>query len=366
MPKKNYDHITPYVSRPYHALSWSDGEGDDDDVDVWNTGGPPDISPLASFEQLVPDARLDTVLHKKKQQQQQQQQPSRSTSSSTLRAPQQENAADEATAAALASTRRNLTRISQFVLKLEARAGKATKEGIRATLDATVADTTSTSSSPSSSLHAEAAQLAALSEMAWQRLYLVDRSWRRTWRATRDAEGVGEAPTLLPEDDVREWLRVEARSNHLAAEDTCYFTVADLLDRRRFGDWVAYLRRLCEYDPGSPGDEKKLVELAWRFLDRNLRVGIPCPRDGTGADEFADMLERKRRNGDFDEAMEDPKRQEREDDEAWRRMRRYWSSRALNCSWLHFRGLQSQQLLVKVLLKLGHVIFEGIVFRKLL
>ncbi|KAI2607717.1 uncharacterized protein GGS25DRAFT_523242 [Hypoxylon fragiforme] len=240
---------------------------------------------------------------------------------------------------ALATTRRNLTRISQFMLKLECRAGKVTKESIRQTLDATVADNADaffehTFIDP---VHIpEIEELKALSESTWHRLYLLDRVWRRQGRDPPDtnnnkdntsSSNSSTPPPTIPlagERSVKTWLREETRTARLASRDECYFTAADLAQGRRFADWIAYLRELCQFKD-HPADEAKLVKLAWRFLDRNLRG--PPPANPTRAGAFVARLESEHERGGFDEVLGDPGRQEGEDERAWRDIRKYWSSR---------------------------------------
>ncbi|KAI1432526.1 hypothetical protein GGR50DRAFT_588498 [Xylaria sp. CBS 124048] len=253
---------------------------------------------------------------------------------------------------AFSTTRRNLTHISQFLLKLEARAGKATKEGIRNTLDATVNDTNYDLSAPPD-YGSEIEELKHMSNNIYMRLYLIDRHWRRiarnnvptptarratttmTTTATATATAtttkhpeakVKNAPkiTILSEPDIKEWMRTELRSNHLMTEETCYFSVRDLKSNRSFTDWMGYLRELCRFG-NHPHDEGKLVELAWLFLDRNLRG--PRPSNPTTADQFIADLDNKRRRGVWAAVLENPKKQEQDDLEAWLTMRRYWSAR---------------------------------------
>ncbi|KAI0007552.1 hypothetical protein F4779DRAFT_629035 [Xylariaceae sp. FL0662B] len=224
------------------------------------------------------------------------------------------------------STRRNLTRVNQFILKLEARTNKATKEGIRQTLDATVVDNNCTFGENSNlTQEDEIEELKYLSEGILQRLYLVDRHWRRQAREARDDQGKSPDIHILSEPDVREWLKVEIRTNPLSSEETCYYTAQDLADGRSFRDWLIYLHKICEFGD-HPSDESKLVELAWRFLDRNIRG--PRPLNPTRVEDFILELENKSRAGAFKDALKDPKKQELDDEQAWKSIRRYWSSRS--------------------------------------
>ncbi|KAI1301109.1 hypothetical protein F5Y03DRAFT_363085 [Xylaria venustula] len=215
--------------------------------------------------------------------------------------------------------------MSQFLLKLEARAGKTTKEGIRQTLDATVQDMNYDFSACDDSGHQnEIEEIKHLSNDLYHRLYLIDRHWRRLGRAARRAGEKDPEIRILGEDDVREWVRVELKTNHLAVEETCFYTVQDLASNRSFTDWVTYLRKLCGFGD-HPTEEAKLVELAWRFLDRNLRG--PRPVNPTTVEQFIDGLYRKWEDGAFAETLQNPNKQELDDAAAWRLMRQYWSSR---------------------------------------
>ncbi|KAI1129919.1 hypothetical protein F5Y10DRAFT_276438 [Nemania abortiva] len=232
---------------------------------------------------------------------------------------------------ALSTTRRNLTHASQFLLKLEARAGKTSKEGIRQTLDATVKDTNydfnacgSDGGPPDADHKSEIEEIKQLSRELYNRLYLIDRHWRRISRETRNSEGQSPQIGILSEGDVREWIKVETNTNHLATEETCFYTVADLVANRSFRDWIEYLQELCKFGD-HPVEQGKLVELAWRFLDRNLRG--PRPLNPTSVEQFIADLDARRRSGIWDEVRKNPKKQEQDDAEAWKTMRKYWSSR---------------------------------------
>ncbi|KAI1152884.1 hypothetical protein F4825DRAFT_461540 [Nemania diffusa] len=232
---------------------------------------------------------------------------------------------------ALSTTRRNLTHVSQFLLKLEARAGKTTKEGIRQTLDATVNDMNydfnacGTDGGPPDADHkSEIEEIKQLSRELYNRLFLIDRQWRRTSREARDSQGQSPNISILGEGDVREWIRVESKTSHLSAEETCFYTLQDLDSHRSFRDWVTYLQQLCKFRD-HPSDQAKLVELAWRFLDRNLRG--PRPVNPTSIEQFIADLDARRRSGVWNEIRKNPKKSEQDDSEAWKVMRKYWSSR---------------------------------------
>ncbi|KAL7622619.1 hypothetical protein AAE478_008132 [Parahypoxylon ruwenzoriense] len=331
-----------YETRPYHAYCLSDEE-EDDDVCVWEDG--PELSDLYdSDEETATVYAHDPVVSKTTTQieaekdksmtsgrhEKQREAGSSDTNAARSSAGSSGRLTDEQfqerqVAYALSTARRNLTRMSQFILKLECRAGKVTKEGIRRTLDATVNDNRDPFEGRNSSSYLdEIEELKHLSESSFHRLYLIDRHWRRQSRAARDAQGRSPDLQIKSEPEVKSWLKVETRTNHLAGEDTCYFTVADLANGRRFKDWVINLRNTCEFKD-HPTDEAKLVELAWRFLDRNLRG--PRPVALARIEDFVIELESKQENGGFDEALKDPKRNEQDNEQAWKDMKKYWFSR---------------------------------------
>ncbi|KAI1195840.1 hypothetical protein F5X97DRAFT_335040 [Nemania serpens] len=231
----------------------------------------------------------------------------------------------------LSTARRNLTRASQFLLKLEARAGKTTKEGIRQTLDATVKDTNydfnacgSDGGPPDVDHKSEIEEINQLSKELYNRLYLVDRHWRRIAREQRDDQGRSPNIPILSEGDVKEWIKVEIQTNHLTIEEACFFTARDLEANRSLWDWAMYLQDLCKFSD-HPTDQFKLVQLAWRFLDRNLRG--PRPLNPTSLEQFISDLNAMRESGAWDEIRKNPNKQEHDDAEAWKSMKKYWSSR---------------------------------------
>ncbi|KAI1089004.1 hypothetical protein F5B19DRAFT_399552 [Rostrohypoxylon terebratum] len=231
------------------------------------------------------------------------------------------------TADALLATQRNLTRVLQFILKLERRAGKVTKEGIRQTLDATVANSTNVSGQDDKLTRCEEIEnLQTLSENAWQRLYLVDRHWRKEGRQECNAQETEEGPKIQIESEpsIKSWLKEEMRINDTVGEDPCYYTVADLASGRSFVDWIVHLMDVCEL-ADDPEDEAKLIELAWRFLDRSLRG--PRPNSAMRVSDFILELEGKVQSGAFEEALENPGKQVEEDAEAWKNIRRCMGSR---------------------------------------
>ncbi|KAI0811309.1 hypothetical protein GGR55DRAFT_94673 [Xylaria sp. FL0064] len=390
MGKKDYSDDSLYISRPYHAVYISDDEEDDegdDDVCVWpDLSGISELSDFSPEEPLEAHLRrmgfeskgkreqiekylkgvknADRPDNAEKVKEVEETKGSQATPTDTVakeaKAPKPTPAAAAAKKTegsktqpktadipssdidtetgkltekafrereiqyALSTARRSLTHMSQFMLKLEARAGKATREGIRQTLDATVQDMHYDFSACDGDHLGEIEEIKHLSNDLYNRLYLIDRHWRRQAREARNA---GEKPsdiTILSEPDIREWIRTELKTNHLAAEETCFYTVRDLAANRGFNDWVDYLRNLCGFKD-HPTDEAKLVELAWRFLDRNLRG--PRPVNPTSTEQFVGELYGKWKSGVWDEVLRNQRKQELDDAEAWKLMRRYWSSR---------------------------------------
>ncbi|KAI0430028.1 hypothetical protein F5Y09DRAFT_356433 [Xylaria sp. FL1042] len=360
MGKSIYSDDAVYTSRPYHGILYmSDDDTDgecEDSICVW-----PDLSPLSDFSAcenfLEEEEPLRAQLSKGKQKQINDYlkgaknaypvenntgkveglEETKRPKGTPADIPHPQSGIDPKTGLmtkdafrereieyALSTTRRNLTHISQFLLKLEARAGKVNSEGIRQTLDATVSDMNYDFSVPDPGHYNVIEEIKNLSSELYYRLYIVDRHWRRV---ARDAQKAGEEPSSIgirSEPDVREWINTELKANHLRAEETCFYTVSDLAANRSFYDWITYLRGLCDFRD-HPNKEGKLVELAWRFLDRNLRG--PRPVIPTTAEQFIEDLYRKWKSGVWAEVLKNPKKQELDDVEAWKTLRRYWTSR---------------------------------------
>ncbi|KAI3330138.1 hypothetical protein F4824DRAFT_479585 [Ustulina deusta] len=366
MGKNDYSDSSVYNRRPYHALYISDDEGEDDDICVWKDG--PELSdydsldePLAGhFRKFGIEAagkhKQSSDYLKKPESVEQAERAEKAKRVEEIERPKTTPAAKTKVADipiseidpetgkltkeafrereiqyALSTARRNLTHMSQFLLKLEARAGKTTKEGIRQTLDATVQDMNydfnacgSDGGPPDPDHKSEIEEIKHLSNDLYHRLYLVDRHWRRIARDARKAGDRCPDIGILSEPDIKEWIKVELQTNHLAAEETCFYTVADLKSNRSFFDWMEYLRELCQFGD-HPHDEAKLVELAWQFLDRNLRG--PRPANPTSVGQFVDDLNDRWKRGVWAEILKNPKKQEADDAEAWKLMRKYWTSR---------------------------------------
>ncbi|KAI0528464.1 hypothetical protein GGR58DRAFT_309807 [Xylaria digitata] len=370
MARNDYHDEPVYNRRPYHALCISDDE-EDDDICVWKDR--PDLSdydsvdePLAGHVRKVgvdpkeKQKRIDDYLMRMKISQKLEsptkmekiEEIERPEATPAVSPPQisrevesqikvadiplndidydtgkltEEAFREREVQYALSTARRSLTHMSQFLLKLEARAGKTTKEGIRQTLDATVIDMNYDFDACGDPDHkSEIEEIKHLSNDLYHRLYLIDRHWRKTSRESRDAEGRSPDICILSEPDIREWIKVELQTNHLAAENTCFYTVADLALNRSLFDWVMYLRKLCGFKD-DPYDDRKLIDLAWRFLDRNLRG--PRPVNPTSIEQFIVDLDSRRRSPAWTEILKTPRKQENDDAEAWKLLRRYWSSR---------------------------------------
>ncbi|KAJ2991915.1 hypothetical protein NUW58_g2347 [Xylaria curta] len=355
MGKKDYSARSGYHSRPYQALYISDDEEQDDEICVWKDE--PELSdyydsedePLAGHIDHQDTKEIDST---EKAQRAEKTETAEIPTTIAAAPPNPTKGIEGAKVAdispndidpktgklsrvafrereiqyALSTTRRNLTHMSQFLLKLEARAGKATKEGIRQTLDATVRDLNYDFKACSNDADhkSEIEEIKHLSGELYNRLYLIDRHWRRISRESRNLEGRSPEIGILSEFDIREWIKVELKTTDLSAEETCFYTVRDLGSNRSFRDWISYLQQLCKFSDHH-SDQLKLIELAWRFLDRNLRG--PRPVNPTSVDEFIAELNANRKSGVWDEVLKNPKKQEVDDIEAWRTMRKYWSSR---------------------------------------
>ncbi|KAI0139180.1 hypothetical protein F4776DRAFT_618516 [Hypoxylon sp. NC0597] len=337
MSRRYNQRTSVHDTRQYHALSVLDESEEDDDICVWKDGssqsdlyGPGEDQTSVYHYDINSDwgellregitTTATTTWHDGAHDVENNNTGQGNLTYETVEA--QAQAQEEEVAKALLTTRRNLTRILQSTLKLECRAGKVVKEGIRQTLDATVANMNMLEGDSDLTPLEEMNEIKALSEIAWQRLYLVDRHWRRQSRHARDAQGRSPNVQIKSEPDVKSWLKHEMGINHLAGEDTCYFTVGDLANGRRFQDWAIYLTELCQFKD-NPNDESKLVNLAWRFLDRDLRGRRPV--DSARIEDFILELEEKHRSGTFNELLKDPQKQEKDDKEAWKMIKKYWS-----------------------------------------
>ncbi|KAI1175249.1 hypothetical protein F4777DRAFT_579233 [Nemania sp. FL0916] len=356
MGKNYYRDASVYTARPYHSLYLSDDGGEDDDLCVWDYR--PELSdsenePLT--EQLpktrkTADLKNEDQLNRSKSKSQsrtdKKEKPAPTVNDSTRQSEAgfvpsrdidaktgkltEEAFRERELQYSLSTARRNLTHASQFLLKLEARAGKTSKEGIRQTLDATVKDTNydfkcDADGGPLDPDHkSEIEEIKCLSGELFRRLHLLDRHWRQVARQTRDAEGRSPPISLLSEGGIRDWIKVEIGTNHLSLQDTCFYTVSDLANNRTFESWITYLRSTCKFRE-HPSDQAQLLDLAWRFLDRNLRG--PRPVNPTPVEKFISDLEERKRSGVWTEILKTPNRQELDDEQAWKTMRRYWSSR---------------------------------------
>ncbi|KAI0601215.1 hypothetical protein F4775DRAFT_589903 [Biscogniauxia sp. FL1348] len=347
-----------YDARPYHALALSDGEEEDDDICVWKDR--PELHELpepyeSEDEPLfghLRDTGSDIVPNPGKSQVKPQRSNNRHTSSNRNSnkpkgseveekpataptrvsvTPSSETSREQEIVDALAAAHKSLTRMSQFVLKLEARTGKATKEGIRYTLDATVRDNTREfkGGRGDTDHKSEIDEIKDLSAGISHRLWLVDRHLRRQDRLARNAESTATDSSEVKvhgERFVREWLKVETRTSHFSVEEKCFYTGHDLANDRSFIEWLNHLRKVGKFRD-TPHDEGKLVELAWCFLDRNLRGPSPPSSTSASIEAFVLDLETKKKNGAFIEVQQNPDKQIEQDRDAWRAMRLCWSSR---------------------------------------
>ncbi|KAI1118665.1 hypothetical protein F5Y14DRAFT_399342 [Nemania sp. NC0429] len=372
MPRKHNGDGSVYNSSPYHAMYESDDEAEDDDICVWkdrpelpepidfcpsdeendlatrfgrtNIGSETPKTPKTPMAPKMPMAPKTSMAPKTPMT------PMTPSSTATGSRGQPESARapssdfdpetgkltkeafrEREVQHALATARRNLTHASQFLLKLEARAGKTTKEGIRQTLDATVRDLHydfnacgSDGGPPDADHKGEIEELNHLSKELYNRIYLIDRHWRAIARENRDAQGKSPDIAIMSEGGIKEWIKVEIQTNHLTIRDTCFYTARDLEANRSLYEWAMDLQEVCKFGD-HPGDQFKLVQLAWRFLDRNLRG--PRPLNPTSLEKFISDLEAMRASGAWDEIRKNPDKGEKDDAEAWAAMKNYWSSR---------------------------------------
>ncbi|KAI0204461.1 hypothetical protein F4808DRAFT_456910 [Astrocystis sublimbata] len=331
-----------YNSRPYHAISISD-DGADDDVRVWQDGpsfSDFDSPPVNQFQAVEVEVKNEENLgiNANNLIQDSFSDPNKTIENWIDATDNSQSHIDPSTGKLtneafrereihhiINETIRNLTHVSQFLLKLEVRAGKTTKEAIRQTLDATTDTrykTPDTDGGPPDFDKLE--ELRYMSRDIYKRLYLVDRHWRNMSRKALESDGRNPSVEILGDKDVKRWVEEEIRVNNLSTEETLFFTVKDLSYQRSFRDWVTYLEKLGNFGKHL-SDQNKLVNLAWRFLDRSLRP--PRPVNPTTVEQFIADLDQKRRSGAWDEIRKNPKRQEEDDLEALKLLKRYWSSR---------------------------------------
>ncbi|KAK7942616.1 uncharacterized protein PG986_011729 [Apiospora aurea] len=238
---------------------------------------------------------------------------------------------------ALVAAHRNLTRMSQYVLKLEARANLATKEDLRQTLEATYENnqhSSSTSREGDGGHHHQyheqlVEDVSRLSDQVWNRLYLVDKSFRRLSRKNRQAPDGRSGPiTLQGETHVKTWLERAAESNAVLGEETLFYTVRDMAAGRPLADWFVYIRDLCtnKKDGAEPMREDRVVAIAWAFMDRAIRPPAR-PRLSTTVEQFTREWEALRRSGALEGALEDPDGQQESDAEILESWKGIWAAR---------------------------------------
>lgn len=239
----------------------------------------------------------------------------------------------------LVSTHRNLTRMSQYLLKLEARTATASKIHVRKTLDAMVEnveysrgdDLKGSRSEPGHHPHPHSHHqlifdIECLSSDVWGRMHQLDREFRRLSRETRDAEtGRSRAFELRGESYVKRWLAQELANNGLRAEETIWYTVTDMANQRCLRDWLDLLAHVHGRGATPIADEERLVQLAWHYLDRAIRP--PKPEIAMKAAEFINWWHDLRMSGAFDGAKSDPDSQKREDEDALKALQSIWATK---------------------------------------
>ena len=183
---------------------------------------------------------------------------------------------------ALVAAHRSLTRISQYVLKLEARAGIATKEDVRQTLDATLENIAYSSQAslagPDPTRDGRLGpDVARLGDQVWARVYLADQSLTRTSRQNRTDDGRSGPIRLRGEG-------------------------------------------------GGPPREDRVVAIAWAFLDRAIRPPRR-PSRSTSVAQFVAEWEKLRKSGAFDAALKEPDSQRGSDAQILKNLKGIWSAR---------------------------------------
>ncbi|KAK8115861.1 hypothetical protein PG984_012363 [Apiospora sp. TS-2023a] len=237
---------------------------------------------------------------------------------------------------ALVAAHRNLTRISQYMLKLEARANMATQEDMRLTCEATVENQeySSRDFTTTENDHDYHAQLIEdvdrISGQVWKRMFRLDKDFTRMSRKARHEEGGKSGPIQLRgESHTKNWLEREQEkaANGLLEEETLFYTVRDMMAGRPLTEWFGYIRELVHgmRDDGPSTLEYRIVAVAWSFLDRSIRP--PRPRFSTTVTQFIAEWDSLRRSGAFDRALEEPERQRESDAEVLESLKDLWSAR---------------------------------------
>lgn len=237
---------------------------------------------------------------------------------------------------ALVAAHRNLTRMSQYMLKLEARAKIATQEETRLTIEATLENQQHSSRADTDDdgdYHAQLIEdVTRLSDQVWNRMFLVDKSFTRTSRQHRKENGHSGPIPLLGESHTKHWLDREAErtASGLLHEETFFYTVRDLAAGRPLTEWLEYIRDWLHRIQGDDGlvgvREDRVVAIAWAFLDRAIRPPAR-PRVSTTVHEFIAEWDSLRRSGAFDGALEEPESQMEVDAEVLESLRPIWSAR---------------------------------------
>ncbi|KAK8022931.1 hypothetical protein PG991_006812 [Apiospora marii] len=244
---------------------------------------------------------------------------------------------------ALVAAHRNLTRMSQYLLKLQARADMATDEDMRLTLEATLEnhqhstrqDGSEEDEESPDGYHARLVEdVSRLSDQLWNRMYTLDRDIRYLSRQHRREEGNGGRSgriQLRGESHTQHWLdaKLERLVSGLQGEETFFYTVRDLAAGRPLTEWMGYIRDGLQRvaDAGGPGPvrEDRVVAIAWSFLDRAIRPSRP--RVSTTVNRFVAEWDSLRRGGAFDAALEEPERQVEIDAEVLESLRPIWAAR---------------------------------------
>lgn len=241
---------------------------------------------------------------------------------------------------ALFAAHRNLTRISQYVLKLEARANIATQEDERLTIEATFENNQHSSRDGSKDrdlekgdYHAQLIEdVSRLGDQVWNRMFLVDKHFTHTSRKSRKEVGGKSGPIQLrSESHTKNWLNMKLESNAPLDEETLFYTVWDMAKGRPLSDWFGYIRDMLRRRDNGEGDgprkpwEGRVVAVAWPFLDRAIRPPRR-PRVSTTVMQFIVEWDSLRRRGAFDQALENPGAQRESDAEILESLKLLWSA----------------------------------------
>ncbi|KAI1856004.1 hypothetical protein JX265_011901 [Neoarthrinium moseri] len=225
----------------------------------------------------------------------------------------------------LVTTHQNLTMMSQFLLKLETRTKTVSKIDVRRTLDA-ISNNRQYTAEMNNIFDCRQLvdDIRELTSDLYARIFDLDHEMKKMSRENRDAAGQSMSFQLHGESYVKKWIQLEIDNNAKREGETCWYTVKDLKAQRHIREWMEYLRR--RYGAGNAlAEEYELVKSAWSYLDRSLRP--PWPRYPISVNDFIEEWNSMRAAGAFECALEDPARQNREDEVSLITLRDLWTDR---------------------------------------